>query len=210
MEEAQETTGEFLIATEEATVVFDLVVFDLVDEALNEMALLVEMKINRLLMSHVAAIGDDRLGIQGDDLVAQVRRIIAFVSITKVQGPKSRLCSNKMEACPMSLSWAPVSGKVKGLPKPSTWTWILVPKPPQLRPRACSPCPLFSVAPPPHSDGHARSYCRTTDAPSPGRRRSDAPSLPTHLRHTSGRSVCRRYSSVRTQPATAAIGHRCA
>jgi hypothetical protein len=75
VEEAQEATGEFLIATEEATVVFDLV-----DEALNEMALLVEMKINRLLMAHVAAIGDDRLGIQGDNLVAQVCRIIAFVS----------------------------------------------------------------------------------------------------------------------------------
>lgn len=74
MEEAQEATGEFLKATEEATVVFDLV-----NEALNEMALLVEMKINRLLMAHVAAIGDDRLGIQGDNLVAQVRRIIAFV-----------------------------------------------------------------------------------------------------------------------------------
>src|SRR5262245_23326616 len=41
----------------------------------------------------------------------------------------------------MSDSWAAVTFNSTGCPRPSILPWILVPQPPRLRPRACSPWP---------------------------------------------------------------------
>lgn len=56
VEEAEETAGELVIATEDPTIVFDAV-----DEALNQVPVFVEMEVNRFFDTHIGAKWNDRL-----------------------------------------------------------------------------------------------------------------------------------------------------
>ena len=58
-------------------------------------------------------------------------------------------------------------------------------------------------------DVPAQWCCQSARFPCRGRQQSGSTSVPTHLGHTSGQSVCRRYSISRIHLARAATGNRC-
>lgn len=118
-------------------------------EVLNEMPLLVDMAV-------IPALSFARPNTGNDNLLALAQQwfnhafmgVIRFVGNhgLRVGARKPDICTFKSDACP-AVRWKPV-----GLPRASTVAWILVLKPPRLRPMAWL-CPLLH---PRCADGHAR------------------------------------------------------
>lgn len=72
--------------------------------------------------------------VRFDDEVDKVIRIIAFIG----NQPLKIKVNHQRFGLILSCRCPAVRIKRKGLPKPSTLTWILVLKPPMLRPKACA------------------------------------------------------------------------
>ena len=88
----------------------------------------------------MAARRDDHLDLFGCEQFSQRVRIIAFIAMT---ASKWKGASND-SAWERSWRSPPVKMNCKGKPSASTRRWILLLKPPRLRPRHCSRwCPLF-------------------------------------------------------------------
>ncbi len=116
--------------------------------------------------------------------------------------------SNKAGACGLSWHCPAVSRRRSGLPKPSTRTWILVLKPPRLRPSACSSAvPFFQHRQ--HRDGRGQWYCPQSHVPCLGHQQNALTSAPTRPDRTTARTAYRCYSSCHTQAVVSATAPHC-
>jgi len=114
-------------------------------------------------------------------------------------------CRIRFSAWPMSDSWPGVSKKVINLPLPSQRIWILVVKPPRLRPKASASALLFLLQQ--HVDGLARSSSQQSGSPNqhcfpaPGSSASRKTSCSTLLTCANAEIGCKWLSTSHTAPA---------
>lgn len=129
-------------------------------------------------------------------------------------GRRMAPCSSSCSAIVISCCWPGVSKKVIGLPWPSQRRWILVPKPPWLRPKASCSGVLF--LPQPRADGRAQCSHPQNGSPNPPRPACPpAPAVrsapdPTPRRPSSAGSGCTRSARVHNAQANHARVRRSA
>lgn len=114
------------------------VLFEQIEAAFDQIAGLVTMTIIVAGIFAVRAGRNDRLGFLRLDPFDQGVGVVAFVSDHRPR-PR-RVVKQGRGLADVGVLTDPVRVKPMGLPSASTMPWILVPKPPRERPRACGPC----------------------------------------------------------------------
>ena len=155
-DEAHEVGEQLVVAGCDAAELFELV-----EEALDDVALLVEFGVIGTLERAVPLGRNDRLAAAFSDLVAQVIGVVALVGDRDVRGEAVDQVVRESDV----VALAGRADQAHRIAQRIAAAWILVLKPPRDRPRPWASAPLFAGERRQPADAPARSWSRSSAIP---------------------------------------------